>query len=348
MELNGLAEGFTSPGVKDFPNPDRPFFHSRMGGYVVIPTDKYDELLDAQHCGLEAERLAADTIETLERWKQSHASQRSQRTEEGISHETPFLNSISAAATTSSPGRSPLIISQPSFVDSVFERLRVATASANGSDNTIKDARNRTPFLATFLVFLGDAVDVNTTYLHAHLPEILALGREEETALMVRSNFSSHTDARAFYFPMGQTHSTAMAGDNIIQATALNTRVDTKIVLDTGCSRDLTDNKSLLRDYVAYTMANRVRINGAGGGMCFAEGAGTLVLTTTLPDGKTGIFVRKNVLFAPSLGHTLISTSSMMRSGWTFTNTTTTLHVVNPAGVLVGLGQIGIQAICLM
>ncbi|KAK4699224.1 hypothetical protein P7C70_g7038, partial [Phenoliferia sp. Uapishka_3] len=66
MELNGLAEGFTLPKVEDFPNPDRPFFHSRMGGYVVIPTDKYDELLDAQHRGLEAERLAADTIKTLE------------------------------------------------------------------------------------------------------------------------------------------------------------------------------------------------------------------------------------------------------------------------------------------
>ncbi|KAK4700134.1 hypothetical protein P7C70_g6116, partial [Phenoliferia sp. Uapishka_3] len=338
-----------APDVEEFEDPDRPFFGTRLGGYVVIKTLEYDSLLDSQHHVLESESLAADAISALSRAQRSHAAElcRINRLilrgcvkcwSGGDDHKTSFLKSVGEIKVDEDlSDNARCFLHEPSYSTSVINRL---------VEHRLTGDRSRS--IASYVDMDLD-FDVRDAYLLAPAPV------EEYAFASTTANFASINEARNFYLPMNNAtvpstnnSGTETAGDNVINVTALTARPETKVVLDPGASRDMTNGIGLLSHYVAFLRESRVRINGAGGGTCWAEGTGTLTLTTTPPNGKTGLFVRKNVLFAPTLGHTLISTSSMMRAGWTFTNTTTTLQVFNPANVLVGLGHIGIQVICLM
>ncbi|KAK4703061.1 hypothetical protein P7C70_g3153, partial [Phenoliferia sp. Uapishka_3] len=370
MDDVGEWEVSTEQGYGENEGNDDPnqIFGSRLGGYVVIPTHEYDMLLAERDNGVESESLARDCIAALERSKLAHAREsRLRRQEQGSgcykcraepSHEDAFLCSTEPAQNLL-----PLtlfaerFLNQSAVSEAVLRRLdarprrammlREWLAELDGDEGEASLAAYiREVYVNDNLPARPEVIDTDRAFLHA---ELAPQDRLYETA-----NFATPAEARNYYFPAATN--TETAGKNYIRTispshnytSALRVKVAAKIVLDSGCSRHMTDDFLLLMDYIKYKTGQQVRINGAGGGACYAEGYGTLRIVTTLPDGKTGVLIFKNVLYAPQLGHTLISTSSMMRSGWTFTNTKTTVKVIDPLGALVGLGQIGVHAICLL
>ncbi|KAK4698516.1 hypothetical protein P7C70_g7758, partial [Phenoliferia sp. Uapishka_3] len=196
---------------------------------------------------------------------------------------------------------------------------------------------------------------------HEKYAELLEAQRRDQaaTAAAAAATVTAAADARRsnyeYAFPSFTTtrelrdHYFESAGANMVGFNAFITSpISAKIILDSGASCTMTDILEFLENYRELPLERQIKISGAGGGSCYATGVGTMHHITSLPDGTMAELVIENVLYTPGLGHTLISTTALMRDGYTFTNTTSTLDIINPRGKLVGLGHIGRQAITLI
>lgn len=108
-------------------------------------------------------------------------------------------------------------------------------------------------------------------------------------------------------------------------------------IYDTGATIHLTDNKSELHDYVELPPSQQIKIGGAFGGGGKAIGRGTLIGDFELPDGSISRIEFRDVYYAPTLGHKLLSGFQVSQTGCTALISKDDLRLRSPSGQILAV-----------
>lgn len=195
---------------------------------------------------------------------------------------------------------------------------------------------NQSAARSTALSAYGIALVANKT--NAYTTLVQAIHREED-------DFVDYEDVYANYVSVGGSFDVFdVANDGPVFAlSAISGPVcafvartggsTTEFLFDTGASLSMTDQLSLLQDFVP---CKPVLVNGAFGVKGKGMGWGTLTPTFEL-NGRRTFAKIKNVLFVPSLGVNLIAGLPLMRGGLRVTNDTTAMYWHTSKGVPVAV-----------
>jgi len=159
----------------------------------------------------------------------------------------------------------------------------------------------------------------DTSNEYAHVVNAFGQQRLLETVLPIATISTPFGSPSAHSIP-STTPSTSEQALSVQDPAAGLAKIDKKstprFIFDTGASIDLTDDPSLLHDYVKLPTEKQIIISGAFGTKGKAIGVGKLIGKFQLPNGKTSTVTFPTVFHAPNLGHNLLSGYSIFSLGY--------------------------------